>query len=189
MAAPHFSSVIEAKAALRAAQRAARVGLDAAACGAAAAAHGLALDLPAWCAVAGTWPLPGELDARPLWHALHARGHKVLLQETPPRGRPLIFRLWHPGAPMVRERFGTLRPEGEVAVPDVIFVPFLAFDRGLFRLGYGGGFYDRTLAALPAARAIGLGFAALRVDKVPVEPHDQPLSLVVTDQGLVHPAF
>lgn len=178
-----------AKAALRAAHIARRAGLDAAALGARAAAHALGLDLPAGCAVAGTWPLPGELDARPLWQALHDRGHAVLLPETPPRGHPLIFRRWRPGAAMVRERFGTLRPEGEAAVPDVIFVPFLAFDRRLFRLGYGGGFYDRTLAALPGARAIGLGFAALRVDKVPVEPHDRPLSLVVTDQGVVHPDF
>ena len=104
-------------------------------------------------AVAGTWPIAGEIDVRPLWVAMHERGHRVLLPETPPRGLPLIFRQWAPGALMVPERFGTWRPDGPVGVPDVIFVPFLAFDDRGHRLGYGGGYYDRTLAALPGAPA------------------------------------
>jgi 5-formyltetrahydrofolate cyclo-ligase len=154
--------------------------------GAALAEHVLAeVRIEAGAAVAGTWPIAGEIDVRPLWVALHERGHRVLLPETPPRGLPLIFRRWAPGALMVPERFGTWRPDGPVGVPDVIFVPFLAFDDRGHRLGYGGGYYDRTLAALPGARAIGAGFSALQVDRVPSGPHDRALDAVFTERGPV----
>jgi 5-formyltetrahydrofolate cyclo-ligase len=129
--------------------------------------------------------MPGEIDIRPLLHALHARGHPVLLPETPPLGRPLIFRHWHPEAAMVRERFGTLRPDGAIAVPEVLFVPLVAFDRRGYRLGYGGGYYDRTLAALPGAIAIGCAFAAQELDAVPAEAHDVRLHAVATERGVI----
>jgi 5-formyltetrahydrofolate cyclo-ligase len=127
--------------------------------------------------------MPGEIDLRPLWTALHDRGHRVLLPETPPRGAPLVFRRWHPGAAMLPEPFGTQRPTGPVAVPDVIVVPFLAFDRFGHRLGYGGGYYDRTLASLPGIPAIGAGYAALMVDSLPAGPHDRPLDTIFTENG------
>jgi 5-formyltetrahydrofolate cyclo-ligase len=135
--------------------------------------------------VSGFWPMPGELDIRPLLHALHARGSVVALPETPPRGRPLIFRRWTPETTMLRERFGTFRPEGDVLVPDTLLVPLLAFDRRGNRLGYGGGYYDRTLAALPGARAIGCAFAALELDEVPVGEYDAPLHAVATELGVI----
>jgi 5-formyltetrahydrofolate cyclo-ligase len=137
------------------------------------------------CAVSGVWPLEGEIDLRPLLHALHGRGHPILLPETTPRGHPLIFRAWTPGACMVRERFGTWRPEGEVGVPDLLFVPLLAFDRAGNRLGYGGGYYDRTLAALPGRIAIGFGYAAQEVDRLPVEAHDRKLHAIATERGII----
>jgi 5-formyltetrahydrofolate cyclo-ligase len=84
---------------------------------------------------------------------------------------------------MIRERFGTLRPDTPEATPDLLFVPFLAFDKRGYRLGYGGGYYDRTLAALPHIPAIGLGYAALEVDNVPTEPHDRPLTAIYTENG------
>jgi 5-formyltetrahydrofolate cyclo-ligase len=142
------------------------------------------LPLVSGCAVAGVWPLPGEIDLRPLWHTLHQRGHAVLLPETPPRGHPLVFRAWHPRCTMVRERFGTERPEGKVAVPDLIFVPLLAFDKAGNRLGYGGGYYDRTLALYGDTPAIGFGYAALLVDNVPAGPHDRTLKMIFTEHGL-----
>ena len=136
--------------------------------------------------VAGVWPLPGEPDLRPLWHLLHRRGHRILLPQTPPRGEALRFWPWQPGCAMIAGRFGTLHPaDGLPVVPEVMFVPFLAFDREGYRLGYGGGYYDRTLAALPGVRAVGYGFSFQQVDAVPRGPFDLPLSCIVTEKGRV----
>jgi 5-formyltetrahydrofolate cyclo-ligase len=135
--------------------------------------------------VAAFWPLPGEIDTIPLIHALHARGHRILLPETPPRGNPLIFRHWLPGCAMRTERFGTFCPEGEIGVPEAILVPFLAFDRQGRRLGYGGGYYDRTLAALPGVPAMGVGFAALELDVVPADDYDARLDAVATEAFVI----
>lgn len=185
MAAPH--SLTADKAALRRAALARR-GTPDPALAEAVCARLLALDLPAGATIAGVWPLPGEIDLRPALAALAARGHGIVLPETPPRGLPLVFRRWRPGAAMVRERFGTFRPEGEVAVPDILLVPLLAFDAALYRLGYGGGYYDRTLAALPGRTALGFGAAWQRVDRLPREPHDRALDAVITEAGVMHPA-
>ncbi len=142
---------------------------------------------PPGAAVSGFWPLPGEIDIRPLLEALFARGHAVLLPETPKRGNPLIFRHWHPGAVMVRERFGTLRPEGAIGVPGVLYVPLLAFDRQGRRLGYGGGYYDRTLAGLAGAVAVGCAFASQELDEVPAGDYDARLSAIATERGIIIP--
>jgi 5-formyltetrahydrofolate cyclo-ligase len=163
----------------------ARQGCDPA-LGAELAYHVLAeLPPPAGVAVSGFWPMDGEIDIRPLLVALHKRGHAVLLPHTPRPGNPLIFRHWHPGAMMIRERFGTYRTGGAVAVPDVLYVPLLAFDRHGHRLGYGGGFYDRTLALLPGAVAVGCAFAAQQLDAVPVSQHDARLHAVATERGVI----
>jgi 5-formyltetrahydrofolate cyclo-ligase len=140
---------------------------------------------PAGAVVSGVWPLPGEIDLRPLLKELHARGHTVVLPVTPPRGQPLTFRRWRPGDVLVAERFGTMAPTGETAVPDFLLVPLLAFDRRGYRLGYGGGYYDRTLAALPRRFALGFGFAAQEVDAVPVGPTDIRLDAVATERGMI----
>jgi 5-formyltetrahydrofolate cyclo-ligase len=145
--------------------------------------------------VSGFWPLDGEIDIRPLLVALLGRGHIVVLPETPPRGRPLLFRHWRPGTPMLRERFGTMRPDGPFGVPDVLLVPLLAFDARCNRLGYGGGYYDRTIEALAVSaperagqrgiRTIGCAFALQQVDAVPVLPHDAPLDAIATEAGVI----
>jgi 5-formyltetrahydrofolate cyclo-ligase len=140
---------------------------------------------PPGAAVSGFWPMPGEIDLRPLLTALHGRGHPILLPHTPKLGNPLIFRRWHPGAEMVRERFGSYRPTGETGTPDWLFVPLLAFDTAGRRLGYGGGFYDRTLPLLPGARIIGCAFAAQQLDEVPAGEYDTTLHAVATERGVI----
>jgi len=187
MAAPHFSpdQLIEAKRVARAQAIAARTGCDPAL---GARLTGLVLrelPPPAGAVVSGFWPMDGEIDIRPLLEALHGRGHPVLLPETPKRGFPLIFRRWHPGMEMVREKFGTWRPTGEMMTPNVLFVPLLAFDRCGRRLGYGGGYYDRTLAGLPGATAIGCAFAAQEVAEVPAGASDQSLDAVATEREII----
>jgi len=134
--------------------------------------------------VAGFWPIGTEIDIRPLLHALHASGHPILLPVTPPRGLPLSFAYWRPGEVLQPERFGTVRPTGGPGVPDLLLVPLLAWDGQGRRLGYGGGYYDRTLAALPGRRTVGCAYAAQRVAEVPADEHDIPLDAVATELGL-----
>lgn len=104
-------------------------------------------------------------------------------------GQPLRFREWTPGCAMVEGDFGALIPaEGAWLDPEVLIVPLVAFDRRGYRLGYGGGFYDRTLEGLRARHAtlaIGFAFAAQELPEVPTEPTDQPLDAILTETGLV----
>ena len=103
-------------------------------------------------------------------------------------GQPLKFREWTPGCALVPADFGALIPaEGAWLEPEVLIVPLLAFDARGYRLGYGGGFYDRTLEGLRAKRptlAVGFAFAAQEMDEVPIEPTDQRLDAVVTENGV-----
>jgi 5-formyltetrahydrofolate cyclo-ligase len=105
------------------------------------------------------------------------------------KGQPLRFREWSPGCAMTPGEFGALIPaEGAWIDPDVLIVPLLAFDRRGYRLGYGGGFYDRTLEGLREKRprlAVGFAFAAQEVAEVPTEPTDQRLDAILTEAGPV----
>ncbi|MBV9653700.1 MAG: 5-formyltetrahydrofolate cyclo-ligase, partial [Acetobacteraceae bacterium] len=156
MAAPHFCSGDALEAAKRNARAAAidrRAGHDPA-LGLLLGEHLLgALPPQPGAVVAGFWPLPGEIDIRPLLLALAGRGHPILLPVTPARGQPLAFGRWRPGEALRPGRFGTMVPAASDILPDVLLVPLLAFDRRGHRLGYGAGYYDRTLAALPNATA------------------------------------
>jgi 5-formyltetrahydrofolate cyclo-ligase len=173
------------KAAARARALAARAGCDPAT-GSALCAHVLRDAAPApGAVVACFWPLPGEIDIRPLLHALDARGHAVLLPVTPRRGLPLDFRRWRPGDVMAPGRFGTPMPIGAAMLPTLLLVPLLAFDLRGNRLGYGAGYYDRTLAALPGVRTLGCAFAAQELDSVPVGPHDVRLDAIATENGVI----
>lgn len=137
--------------------------------------------------VAGYWPLSGEIDVRPLMQALAQRGCTLALPETPPPGSALTFHRWQDGAALLPGRFGTVHPPPDEVVPDVLLVPLLGFDRGGHRLGYGAGYYDRTLAVLPGAYAIGCGFAAQEVARVPAEVHDRRLDLIATEAAVIEP--
>jgi 5-formyltetrahydrofolate cyclo-ligase len=156
---------------------------------------------PRGAMVAGFWPMAAEIDIRPLLYALHERGHPIVLPVTPKRGNPLTFRRWQPGDVLQKERFGTVRPRGEPGdepgLPDFLLVPLLAFDRTGARLGYGAGYYDRTLAGLralsgphavssqPGGVALGCAFAAQEVDNVPVGPYDIHLDAIAHERGIV----
>jgi 5-formyltetrahydrofolate cyclo-ligase len=144
---------------------------------------------PPGAVVAGFWPMGREIDIRPLLHALHERGHAIALPVTPKRGQPLQFRRWAPGDALVRGPMGTSQPApaAERLTPDWLLVPLLAFDRAGRRLGYGGGYYDRTLAALPGATALGVAYACQELDEVPAGEDDARLHAIATEAGLIVP--
>jgi 5-formyltetrahydrofolate cyclo-ligase len=136
------------------------------------------------------WPMRSEIDPSPLAEALADRGHVLALPVVVDRAAALIFRRWRPGDELRAGGFGTQVPHEAAGIvrPDTLLVPLLAFDRRGFRLGYGGGFYDRTLAALRAAGgavAIGLAYAEQEIDAVPVGPSDARLDAVVTDREMI----
>lgn len=180
---------------LRAAQRQLRAELRVTAsgdCFTRAAEIFMAADgIPRDGAIAGYWPVHDEFDPRPLLEMLAARGAKLALPVIDPAIGLLLFRAWHPGMALQPAGFGTLGPPppASVVLPRTVIVPLLAFDRQGGRLGYGGGFYDRTLAALreggKSVLALGLGFAAQRVQQVPVSEIDIRLDAVVTENEII----
>ncbi len=138
--------------------------------------------------LSGYMPMRTEIDPLPAMAAHRGQtGVPVIIG----KGRSLMFRSWTPDAAMIAGEFGALVPaDGAWVTPQVLIVPLLAFDRRGYRLGYGGGFYDRTLQALRATgpvTAIGFAFAAQEVPEVPVEDTDERLDLIVTEEGIVTP--
>jgi 5-formyltetrahydrofolate cyclo-ligase len=140
--------------------------------------------------VAGYNPINDEADVVPLMTALGRRGHPLCLPAVVTRDAPLAFRAWSPGAALVPGPMGILEPPAAAAVlrPEVVLVPLLAFDGSGHRLGYGGGYYDRTLAALRAGGrvlVVGVAYSAQEVDSLPGTEHDQRLDAVLTELGIV----
>jgi 5-formyltetrahydrofolate cyclo-ligase len=140
--------------------------------------------------VAGYWPIRDELDPRPLMAALAENGLMTALPTTPMAGKPLIFRHWQEGKPLIAGLYGTSEPppEAPICTPKLLLIPMLAFDDKGFRLGYGGGFYDRSLASLrqngAEIHALGLAYDSQRVAAIPTGPHDARLDGVLTVTGL-----
>ncbi len=146
--------------------------------------------LPGDAVVAGYWPMRGEIDVRPLLGGLAERGHVTALPVVVAPKTPLVFRRWAPGDALAEGAFGTRHPSEDAPEvrPHCLLVPLLAFDRHGGRLGYGGGFYDRTIADLRrqgGVVTVGVAYAGQEVDAVPSEPHDQPLDWVVTERALL----
>ena len=182
---------IESKRALRAAMLARRQGLGEGERQAAAEALlecfrlERPIELPA--IVSGFWPIKDEIDIRPLMTHLHGEGCRLALPVVHGRGQRLSFRTWRPGDPLEAGVFGTLQPQAscETLEPDALLVPLLACDAEGWRLGYGGGFYDRTLEDLRKRRkvtAIGVGFDQQLVPDVPHGAEDQRLDWLLTDR-------
>ncbi len=141
--------------------------------------------------VAGYIPIRTEIDPLPAMAALVARGVPVGVPVIVGKGQPLVFRAWTPDAVLVPGPFGVSIPEDGVPVtPRTLICPLLAFDAGLVRLGYGGGFYDRTLSALRAAgpvRAVGFAFDGQEVERLPSGPFDMRLDAVATPTRTLEP--
>jgi 5-formyltetrahydrofolate cyclo-ligase len=195
---PHSPDASPDKASLRAIALARRAALDAptrAAAAEAAADHAMAwLGEVAGEIVSVFSPIGQEIATEPLIRRLRAAGAKIALPVVLAPGKPLIFRLWEPGVELVATSGpGRMRipapPESAPAVaPDVLIVPLAGFDARGHRLGYGAGFYDRTLALLRRAKrieAIGYAFAVQQLPDVPDEPHDERLDAVATDAGII----
>jgi len=138
-------------------------------------------------ALAAYWPMRGEPDVIELLSAWHEEGIVVALPRVVAPDAPLRFECWRPGLRLVSGVFGTSEPPaGERPVsPDLLVMPCLGFDAHCYRLGYGGGFYDRTLAALPGARAIGVAYDECEMRAFAAQPHDRPLDAVVTQARLL----
>ena len=171
------------------ARRAAAFAAHGASAGARLATHGLSfLDLAAGAIISGFSAIRDEIDAAPLLARLHAAGHPLGLPVMQGKGLPLLFRTWSPGDAMGKVQWGIAEPlpDKPVLEPDVVLVPLLAFDAAGHRLGYGGGFYDRTLARLRAIKpvvAVGVAYDQLKVDAVPHRSYDEPLDWVLTPSG------
>ena len=143
------------------------------------------------------WPIKGEFDPLPALHRWKEDGE--LLDEPQPRriGLPVVdkkhqtlkFHAWFPGCYMEEDAYGIPKPKDtEVIVPTLLFVPCVGYGPGGFRLGYGGGFYDRTLATLqPKPYTVGLGFTNAFIGDMEPEPHDVPLDAILNDNGVVWP--
>lgn len=141
--------------------------------------------------LAGYAQMRTEIDPTPAMEEAAAHG-LVCLPVIEAAGRPLKFRAWAPGCEMVVGAFGAQIPAtGPWVTPEILIVPLVAFSRSGGRLGYGGGFYDRTLEALRARRAtmaIGFAYGAQELPDLPLEPTDQPLDLIVTEHNVIEPA-
>jgi 5-formyltetrahydrofolate cyclo-ligase len=153
------------------------------------AAMPLPIPVPKDAIVSGFSPINTEFNPLPLMRKLFDAGARLALPKVARRGRPLIMREWKFGDPLVSGVWGIREPAPEApeVAPDILLVPFAAFDRAGYRLGYGAGYFDMTLAALRARKkitAIGVGYAAQEVPEVPVEAHDQRLDFILTEAGL-----
>ena len=128
------------------------------------------------------WPIRGEPDLRPWMHRCAERGTRVALPVAVAHGRPLTFREWVPGAAMAHGLWRIPYPrEGKEVIPSLVIAPLVGFDRQKYRLGYGGGFFDRTLAVLrPKPLVVGVGYTAAALMTIFPLPHDIAMDDIVT---------
>jgi 5,10-methenyltetrahydrofolate synthetase len=136
--------------------------------------------------VAAYWPFKGEFDPRFALRTWRARGACTALPVVMGKGMPLQFRSWWPGMRTSAGVYGLPVPEeGDVVRPDIVLMPPVGFDAIGYRLGYGGGYYDRTLAAMsPQPLKVGVAYELSRIETIQPQPHDIPMDYVVTQQGI-----
>ncbi len=140
--------------------------------------------------VSGFMPMKTEINPLPLMRKFGEAGMALALPVVAGRGKPLIMRAWLWGEPLGSGVWGIRepKPEAQQVDPDILLVPLLAFDRAGYRLGYGGGYYDLTIAGLRARKtvtAVGIAFSAQEVPKVPTTPRDARLDLVLTEREVI----
>jgi 5-formyltetrahydrofolate cyclo-ligase len=153
------------------------------------AAHAEALKVPPGAAVGGYAALPGEADPAALLEQLARRGAALALPRVVAKDLPLAFHIWRPRQELVPGAHGIPEPDPSwpLVTPAIVLVPLLAFDAAGRRLGYGGGYYDRTLAALRAGHtiaAVGVAYAGQEVENLPNDAFDEPLDMILTETGL-----
>ena len=190
--AEHTAESSVFRAALRREKLAARLALDAARhSGLSAAIEGhleslLDQHMPQTVAICA--PVQGEFDARPLVTRLIAYGWRAAMPVVDTAAAPMAFRAWQADSPMTRDRHGIPIPAERIsASPDLILLPLVAFDARGYRLGYGGGYFDRTLAAMVLRPyTIGIGFELARSESIRPEKHDIALDVIVTDAGVFY---
>ncbi len=154
------------------------------------AAAPLPVELPHGAIVAGYSPISSEFDPFPLMDVLAAKGAVLALPVVIARDHALIFRAWEPNERLVRGQYGIFQPSSDAPEvdPDIVLVPLAAFDRAGHRIGYGRGYYDRTLQNLRALKkitVIGVAFAVREIDTVPAFSHDEQLDCVLTERELI----
>lgn len=144
--------------------------------------------------VAGYCAIHNEIDVRPAMDALYARGVGLCLPIVVGEGRPLIFRRWQPGDPLEKGAYGidVPLPSAPELIPDAVIVPLAGFDARGFRLGYGAGYYDRSIPLMRARNSalqlIGAAYSVQQVERIPDGEHDQRMDKIVTEQGVLIPA-
>jgi 5,10-methenyltetrahydrofolate synthetase len=145
----------------------------------------LLLALPVPQVVAFCWPIKNEPDVRAVVARWETLGARAALPVVIAENKPLAFRAWMADSPLEPDRYGIPTPvSGDLVLPDLILLPLNGFDAAGYRLGYGGGYFDRTLAALsPRPLAVGVGFEINRLESIHPEPHDQRLDWIVTEAG------
>ena len=133
--------------------------------------------------VAVYWPIRGEPDLRPWMREIHEAGASVLLPVVETRDAPLTFRRWEPGCRMVRGLWDIPVPDGtDAARPEIVVVPLVGVDAESYRLGNGGGYYDRTLVRIePRPQIVGIGYAFSRMPTIFPMPWDVPMDTVILD--------
>ncbi|WP_421579287.1 5-formyltetrahydrofolate cyclo-ligase [Shinella sp. M31] len=139
--------------------------------------------------VSAYWPFRGEPDFRPFLHEVSKRGGLTALPVVVEKGRPLEFHLWQTGEALSRGVWNIPIPaEARPCKPDIVIAPVVGFDASCYRLGYGGGFFDRTLAAMAGKpRVIGIGYSGSRIATIYPQPHDIPMDIILTEAGIIRP--
>ena len=143
------------------------------------------------------WPIKGEFDPLPALHRWKEDGELLDQPQRRRIGLPVVnkehktmtFHVWYPGCPMEEDAYGIPKPKDtEVIAPTLLFAPCVGYGPGGYRLGYGGGFYDRMLASLePRPFTVGLGFSSEFIPDLEPQAHDQPLDTILNDKGVVWP--